>query len=89
MISESKRVKYAESPDTIAQAEADRSPPTLSSRLARTLSGPGLYFTYHDLSGRAPFRFDLVSFEAGAPEKVRGRDAKVVTYAVAGLPGAD
>jgi len=31
----------------------------------------------------------LVSFEAGAAEKVGGRDAKVVTYIVAGLPGTD
>jgi hypothetical protein len=37
----------------------------------------------------APFRFQLLSFEAGTVEKVGGRDANVVTYAVAGLPAAD
>lgn len=89
MISDGKQVKYAESPDMIAKVEADRTPAKLSKRLVRTLSGPGLYLTYHDLSGRLPFWFKLVSFEAGAPEKVRGRDTKVVNYYVAGLPGAN
>jgi outer membrane lipoprotein-sorting protein len=89
MISDGKRVKYAKSPDTIAKVEADPSPARLSSRLTRMLSGPGVWLTYDDVSGAAPFRFQLVSFEAGAPDKVGGRDAKVVTYAVAGLPGAD
>jgi hypothetical protein len=41
------------------------------------------------LSGPAPWGFQLVSFEAGAPEKVGGRDAKVISFALAGLPGAD
>jgi outer membrane lipoprotein-sorting protein len=89
LISDGKHVKYAESPDTIAKVEADPSPAALSRRLARMLSGPGLWLTYHDVSGAAPFQFHLVSIEAGAPEKVGGRNAKVVSFAVAGLPGAD
>jgi hypothetical protein len=89
MISDGKRVKYAESPDTIAKAEAEASPATLSSRLTRMLSGPGVCLTYQNVSGVAPFRFHLVSFKASAAEKVSGRDAKVVSYTVAGLPGQD
>jgi outer membrane lipoprotein-sorting protein len=53
------------------------------------LSGPGLWLTYDNLSGAAPFRGQLVSFEAGAAAKVAGRDAEVVAFAVAGLPGTD
>jgi outer membrane lipoprotein-sorting protein len=89
MVADGKQVKFAETPDTIAKAEADPVPATLSRRLARTLSGPGLWLTYHDLSGRAPFRFHIVSFETRAATKVNGRDTQMVTYFVVGLPGTD
>jgi outer membrane lipoprotein-sorting protein len=90
MISDGKRIKYAESPDTVAKAAADPAPARLSTQLVRMLSGPGVYLTYQDVSGAAPFRgFKLVFFEAGDAEKGGGREAKVVTYAVAGLPGGD
>lgn len=90
MVSDGKQVKFAETPDTIAKVEADPAPAALSRRLARMLSGPGLWLTYHDLSGSAPvWDFHLVSFERGAAMKVGGRNAKVISYMVAGLPGTD
>jgi outer membrane lipoprotein-sorting protein len=89
MIADGKRLKYAESPNTIAKAEADPVPAKLSRQLTQILSGPGVWLTYHDLNGAPAWDFKLVSFEAGAAEKVGGRDAKVVHYIVAGLPGTD
>jgi outer membrane lipoprotein-sorting protein len=91
MISDGKRVKYAKSPETIVKAEADPAPAKLSGRLTKMLSSLGVLTTYDDVSGAAPVFevYHLVSFEAGAPEKVGGRDAKVVAYTVVGLPGTD
>jgi WD40 repeat protein/outer membrane lipoprotein-sorting protein len=96
-ISDGKRMKFAKSPEVIAQAEADPSPRLLHSLLGTMVSGPGLWLTYEGdylNAAAAGFfkssveRMQLVSFETGAPEKVGGRDAKVITYALAGLPGA-
>ena len=96
MISDGKRMKYAESPETLAKAEAERTPKILHDVLSTMVSGPSLWLTYDFLNVSAPGylehmseRIRLVSFEAGSPEKVGGRDAKVVSYIVAGLPGSD
>jgi outer membrane lipoprotein-sorting protein len=95
-ISDGKRMKFAKSPEVIAKAEADPTPPLLHSLLGTMVSGPGLWLTYEGeyLNAAVPgfFKFSvegirLVSFEAGAPEKVGGRDARVITYSLAGLPG--
>jgi internalin A len=81
MISDGKRMKMAESPDTITKAEAARTRPDLHSLLSAMVSGPGLLHTYGDLSPGPPApTFRLVYFNGGAAEKVGGRDAKVVTY---------
>jgi outer membrane lipoprotein-sorting protein len=94
--SDGKRMKFAKSPEAIAKAESDPTPKELHSLLATMVSGPGLWLTYEGeyLNGAAAgfFKFAvegirLVAFEAGAPEKVGGRDAKVVSYLLAGLPG--
>jgi outer membrane lipoprotein-sorting protein len=91
MISDGKRLKYAKAPDTIARAEADPVPAKFSGRLTRMLSSLGVLVASDDVNGAAPALegFHLVSFEGGAGEKVGGRDAKVVSYTVVGLPGTD
>jgi outer membrane lipoprotein-sorting protein len=96
-ISDGKRMKFAKSPEVIAKAEADPSPPLLHGLISTMVSGPGLWLISDGdyLNAAAPgyFKFvvegiRLVAFEAGAPEKVGGRDAKVISYMVAGLPEA-
>ncbi|HYT87337.1 MAG TPA: hypothetical protein VEL76_01330 [Gemmataceae bacterium] len=89
MISDGKQMKFAQSPETIAKAEPEETPASLHQLLTRAVSGPGLSLTSDGLNGFAPPRFSLLAFEAGAAEKVGGRDAKVVSYYVGGLPGAD
>jgi outer membrane lipoprotein-sorting protein len=89
MVSDGRRMKFARSPDTLARAEAERQRPKLHDVLTRMVSGPGLWLTYELVNGTYPVDFYLVAFESGAAEKVSGRDAKVVRYMVAGLPGAD
>jgi outer membrane lipoprotein-sorting protein len=96
-ISDGKSMKFAKSPGMIARAEADPAPQLLHSLISSMVSGPGLWLTDEGdyLNAAVPNFFQhavegirLVAFEAGAPEKVRGHDAKVVSYIVAGLPGA-
>jgi hypothetical protein len=96
-ISDGKSMKFAKSPDVIARAEADAAPQLLHSLISSMVSGPGLWLTdegdYLNAAVPGYFKFAverirLVAFEPGAPEKVRGCDAKVVSYIVAGLPGA-
>jgi outer membrane lipoprotein-sorting protein len=81
MVSDGKRMKSAESPETIAKAEEAPTRTNLHNLLSAMVSGPGLLLTYEDLSpGLVAPRFRLVYFNAGAAEKVGGRDAKVVSY---------
>jgi outer membrane lipoprotein-sorting protein len=96
-ISDGKRMKFAKSPELIAKVEADPAPAVLHSLLGTMVSGPGLWLAYEGdylnaaaagFFKRAVEGIRLVFFEAGTPEKVGGRDAKVITYAMAGLPGA-
>jgi outer membrane lipoprotein-sorting protein len=89
MVSDGRRMKFARSPETLAKAEAERQRPKLHDVLSRMVSGPGLWLTNDLVNGTYPVDFHLVAFEAGPAEKVGGRDAKVVRYMVAGLPGAD
>jgi outer membrane lipoprotein-sorting protein len=91
MISDGKRLKYAKLPDPIAKAEADPVPAKFSGRLTRMLSSLGVLPVYEDVNGAAPTfeGMHLVGFEAGGREKVGGRDAKVVSYTLVGLPGTD
>lgn len=87
MVSDGKRMKSAESPETIAKAEEVPTRTNLHSLLSSMVSGPGLLLTYEDLSpGLVPPSFRLVYFNGGAPEKVDGRNAKVVSYNAI-LPG--
>jgi outer membrane lipoprotein-sorting protein len=95
-ISDGKQTKYARSPEVIAKAQADPSPLHLRELISTMVSGPGLWLLFEGeyLNGAAAGFFKrsvesigLVAFETGAPEKVGGRDAKVVRYMVAGLPG--
>jgi outer membrane lipoprotein-sorting protein len=100
MVSDGKQMKVAYPPkETLARTEALRTPAALHDLLASMLSGPSMLDTYPMLnapewfpdggkytgSGRWPFR--VTDFEAGAPTKVGGRDAKVITYRVLDLPG--
>jgi outer membrane lipoprotein-sorting protein len=96
-VSDGKRMKFAKSPDVIARAEANPAPLLLHGLISTMVSGPGLWEMdegeYLNAAAAGFFKFAvegirLVAFEAGAPEKVGGRDAKVVSYMVAGLPGA-
>ncbi len=81
MISDGKRMKWAESPDTIAKAAEARTRTNLHSLLSAMLSGPGLLQTYGDLSPVPPApTFRLAHFKAGAAERVGGREARVITY---------
>jgi internalin A len=81
MISDGKRMKSAESPETIANAQEEPTQTNLHSLLSTMVCGPGLLLTYEELSpGLVPLRFRLVYFNARAAEKVGGRDAKVVSY---------
>jgi outer membrane lipoprotein-sorting protein len=80
MISDGKRMKMAESPETIAKADEERTRTDLHSLLSAAVSGPGLLLTYGDFSPGPPApTYRLVNFKAGAAEKVGGREAKVVT----------
>ena len=81
MISDGKRMKWAESPDTIAKVEEARTRTDLHSLLSAMVSGPGLLQAYGDLSPGPPApTFRLANFNAGAPEKAGGGDTKVITY---------
>jgi Tol biopolymer transport system component/outer membrane lipoprotein-sorting protein len=95
-ISDGKRMKYAKSPEVLAKAETDPTPPLLHSLIGAMVSGPGLWLTHEGehLNAAAAGSFKaavegmrLVSFEAGVPQKFGGRDAKMITYMIAGLPG--
>jgi outer membrane lipoprotein-sorting protein len=100
MVSDGKQMKVAYAPkETLAKTEALRTPAALHDLLASMVSGPSMVQTYDMLNvpewfpdggkykgpGRWPFR--VTDFEAGAPTKVGGRDAKVITYRVLDLPG--
>lgn len=100
MASDGKQMKVAYPPEeTLAKTEALRTPAALHDLLASMVSGPSMLQTYDMLNvpewfpdggkykgpGRWPFR--VVEFEARAPTKVGGRDAKVITYRVLDLPG--
>lgn len=100
MVSDGKQMKVAYPPEeTLAKTEAGRTPAALHDLLASMVSGPSMLYSYDMLNvpewfpdggkytgpGRWPFR--VVEFEAGAPAKVGGRDAKVITYRVLDLPG--
>jgi outer membrane lipoprotein-sorting protein len=100
MVSDGKQMKVAYPPqETLAKTEALRTPAALHDLLASMVSGPGMLATYDMLNvpewfpdggkytgpGRWPFR--VTDFEAAAPTKVGGRDAKVITYRVLDLPG--
>jgi len=100
VISNGKQMKVAYPPkETLAKTQALRTPTALHDLLASMVSGPGMLATYEMLNvpewfpdggkyngpGRWPFR--VADFEAGAPTKVGGRDAKVISYRVLDLPG--
>jgi outer membrane lipoprotein-sorting protein len=87
MISDGKRMKMADSSETIAKAEEEPTRAKLHGLLSAIVSGPGL--TAYDLLQvqNAP-KFRLVNFRTGPTEKVGGRDAKVVTYKVILMGGA-
>jgi outer membrane lipoprotein-sorting protein len=88
MISDGKRMKMAESPDTLAKADDAATPANLHSMLSSFVCGPGLLLTFDRLNpGPAPPMFRLVNFNTGPTEKLGGRDAKVVTYNVTLLGG--
>jgi outer membrane lipoprotein-sorting protein len=78
LVCDGKRMKFAESPDTIAGARAEAAPANLHDLLCTVVSGPGLLPTYDLLVPEAP-QFRLVAFNLGAAEKVGGRDTKVIT----------
>jgi outer membrane lipoprotein-sorting protein len=85
MISDGQRMKMAESPDTIAKADEERTRPDLHSLLSAMVSGPGMLLGYSDLAPGPPApKFRLVNFKAGAATKVGDRDTKVVTCAAGG-----
>ena len=81
-ISDGKRWKMAESPATIAKAEEEPTRKDLHSLLSTDWSESGFFSINYLFNGPGGPKCRLVDFEAGAAEKVGGRDAKVVTYHV-------
>jgi len=81
-ISDGKRWKMAESPATIAKAEEEPTRTDLHTLLSTELSEFSSGSINYLFNGPAGPKRRLVDFNAGAEEKVGGRDAKVVTYSV-------
>jgi outer membrane lipoprotein-sorting protein len=84
-ISDGKRWKMAESPATIAKAEEEPTRKDLHSLLSTDWTESGFYNINYLFNGPGGPKCRLVDFEAGAAEKIGGRDAKVVTYSVLSL----
>jgi len=86
-ISDGKRWKMAESPATVAKAEAEPTRKDLHSMLSTKWTEVGFFsinYLFNAGASAGP-KCRLADFGAGAAEKVGGRDAKVVTYSVLSL----